>query len=140
MPVLTENLMCFLGMSLCALSGAADGRSLLTGIFVVFCLGQIVVFEMAYRKLTIKQILSYESVYLMTNFLFALVFRLLVWKSSPTATAGANASFMFFLIFNGAHWLYAIVRLIVKRVIDGPGPKKYVRYGIIQDEEADEGM
>ncbi len=140
MPVLTENLMCFLGMALCALPGAASNRSLLTGIFIVFCLGQIPVFEAAYRKLTVKQILSYESVYLMTNFLFALGFRLLVWKSLPASTSGADAGFMFFLIFNGTHWLYAVIRLIIKRIIDGPGPKKYVRYGIIQDDETEEGL
>lgn len=140
MPVLTENLMCFLGMALCALPNASGNGGLIKGIFIVFCLGQIPVFEMAYRKLKIKQILSFESVYLMTNFLFALGFRLIVGSSSPTATAGANAGFMFFLIFNGIHWIYAIIRLIIKRKTDGPEPKKYVRYGIIQDSETEEGL
>ena len=140
MPVLTENLMCFLGMALCALPGASENTGLIRGIFIVFCLGQIAVFEMAYRKLRVKQILGYESVYLMTNFLFALGFRLVVWSSAPTATAGANAGFMFFLIFNAVHWLYAVVRLLIKRGIDGPEPKKIVRYGIIQDSEAEEGF
>ncbi len=140
MPVLTENLMCFLGLSLCALPGAAADPGLLRGIFIVFCLGQIPVFEMAYRKLTVKQILGYESVYLMTNFLLALVFRLLLWTSSPIEKTGPNAAFMLFLIFNAVHWVYVIVRLLIKRKIDGPGPKKYVRYGIIQDSETEEGL
>lgn len=140
MPVLTENLLCFLGMALCALPGATGNGGLIRGIFILFCLGQIPVFEMAYRKLRVKQILSFESVYLMTNFLFALGFRLVIWSSAPVATAGANAGFMFFLIFNAIHWLYAIIRLIIKRKIDGPEPKNHVRYGIIQDSEVEEGL
>lgn len=140
MPVLTENLMCFLGLALCALPGAAENPGLLRGIFIIFCLGQIPVFEMAYRKLRVKQILAYESVYLMTNFLFALVFRLVLRAASPIAKTGPNAAFMLFLVFNGVHWLYAIIRLIIKRVKDGPEPKKYVRYGIIQDQDAEEGL
>ncbi len=140
MSVITENLLCFLGLAMCALPGAAGNAGLIRGIFVIFCLAQIPIFEMAYKKLRVRQILAYESVYLMTNFLFALVFRLVMRAAAPIEKLGPNTAFMFFLVFNAVHWIYAAVRLTVKRVKDGPEPKKHVRYGIIQDSEIEEGL
>ena len=142
MPVLIENLLCFLGLSVCSMLSAEQSRGLLTAIVVLFCLGQIIICEYLYRKMKFKQVLSFESVYLMTNFLFALVFRLLLRASVLESTSGPYTAFMFYLVFSAVHWIYIIIRLIVKRLIEGPSPKNpaNLRYGLIRDEDVEDTL
>ena len=141
MPVLVENLMCFLGLSLCAMLYEEQSQGLLFAIVILFCLGQIVICENQYGKMKFKQVLSYESVYLMTNFLFALVFRLIL-RASVLDEKSAYAGFMFYLWFSAVHWVYIIIRLIIKRRIEGPTPKdpKKLRYGLIRDEDVEDTL
>lgn len=140
MPVFIENLICFLGLTLCVLPGVAQSRGFLTVIYIVFCLGQIPVCEKLYGKMKFKQVLSYESVYLMLNFLLALVFRLVVWTSALESTGGAYAAFMLYVVFSTVHWLFIIIRLCIKRKIEGPPQRnpEDLRYGLIRDEDAED--
>ncbi|MCH5188683.1 MAG: hypothetical protein J1F63_09800 [Oscillospiraceae bacterium] len=142
MPVVIENLICFLGLTLCVLPGVAQSPALLAAIFILFCLGQIPVVEMLYGKMKVKSILAYESVYLMANFLLALIFRLVVWGSVLESRSGARAAFMLYVVFSVVHWVYMIIRLCIKRHSEGPPPinPEDLRYGLIRDEDVEDTM
>ena len=142
MPVIIENLICFLGLTLCVLPGVAEKPALLAVIFTVFCLGQIPVVEMLYGKMKVKSILAYESVYLMTNFLLALIFRLVVWSSVFESRSGARAAFMLYVVLCAMHWVYIIIRLCMKRRAEGPPPinPEDLKYGLIRDEDVEDTL
>lgn len=142
MPVIIENLICFLGLTLCVLPGVAQSGALLAVIFAVFCLGQIPAVEKLYGKMKIKSILAYESVYLMTNFLLALIFRLVVRASILESRSGAYAAFMLYVVLGAVHWAYIIIRLCMKRRAEGPpliNPED-LKYGLIRDEDVEDTL
>lgn len=142
MPVIIENLICFFGLALCVLPGVAQSPVLLTAIFILFCIGQIPAVEMLYGKMKVKSILAYESVYLMTNFLLALIFRLIVWSSVLESRSGARAAFMLYVALSVVHWAYIIIRLCMKRRAEGPpliNPED-LKYGLIRDEDVEDTL
>ena len=142
MPVIIENLICFLGLTLCVLPGMAQNPALLAAVFVVFCRGQIPVIEKLYGKMKVKSILAYESVYLMTNFLLALIFRLVVRASVLESRSGAYAAFMLYVALCVVHWIYLIIRLCIKRRAEGPPPinPEDLKYGLIRDEDVEDTL
>ena len=142
MPVIIENLICLIGLTLCVVPGAVQSSALLRAVFIVFCLLQIPVWELLYGKLKLKRVLAYESVYLMTNFFLALIFRLVVRASTLESTEAAHACFMFYVVFNVLHWVYVVMRLIMKRRAEGPPVKnpEDLRYGLIRDEDVEDRL
>lgn len=140
MPVFIENLLCFGGLTLCAIPAVAAHTP--AAVIIILCAVQPLLYKKMYSALKVKQVLAYESVYLMLNFLLALVFRLIVRSVAPQNTIGAYAAFMFFVAFNTFHWATMIIYLILKRRAMGPEPKnpEDYRYGIIQDDEVENTM
>lgn len=142
MPVFIENLLCFGGLTLCAIPAVAMRIPLTAAIFIILCAVQPLLYKKMYTGLRVKQVLAYESVYIMLNFLLALVFRLIVRAASPQNIIGAYTAFMFFVVFNTFHLATMIIYLILKRRAMGPEPKnpEDYRYGIIQDDEVENTM
>lgn len=141
MPVIIQNLICLAGASLLAAKAPTAGAWFIRAVFAVFCLGHLPVSELLYRRMKFRRMLGFESVYLMTNFFIALIFRL-VLRACMENEKAALACFMFFILFGAAHWTYSIIRLCIKRKIEGPPPKnpEDMRYGLIRDEDVKNEM
>ncbi len=136
MPVIANLIMCFGAMGLLVLPIAARGP-VMWAVFVAPCVVQLIVNGLYYRRMKLSRALGFETVYLMSAFLLALVFRLALRASSLESYASALNCFIFFVAYNAVHIIFAAVALALKRRREGPPAKKPedLRYGLIRDED-----